>query len=187
MHVCQQAASRTVSQILHSAVRGFKIAACSHIVQFAVLGINRFCCREDTQVVTQHAKEQWGQGCCKRRCVLRKNPWCSPVWNMAFSHMAACNSLLQCKTADGDRSEMMTYLHAYPHGKRPSRNMAQTLALATAMTILAPSLAIPPASYFLPTMKPVMFCMAALQAIVQAGSAKVRAQQSSEVCIPLVL
>ena len=28
---------------------------------------------------------------------------------------------------------------------------------ATAVTILAPSLAIPPASYFFPTMKPVMF------------------------------
>ena len=33
-----------------------------------------------------------------------------------------------------------------------------TLAQATAVTILAPSLAMPPASYFLPTMKPVMFC-----------------------------
>ncbi len=29
---------------------------------------------------------------------------------------------------------------------------------ATAVTILAPSLAMPPASYFRPTMKPVMFC-----------------------------
>lgn len=33
-----------------------------------------------------------------------------------------------------------------------------TSALATAMTILAPSLAMPPASYLRPTMKPEMFC-----------------------------
>jgi hypothetical protein len=33
-----------------------------------------------------------------------------------------------------------------------------TLAVATAVTILAPSLAMPPASYFEPTMKPVIFC-----------------------------
>ena len=33
-----------------------------------------------------------------------------------------------------------------------------TAALETAITILAPSLAIPPASYWRPTMKPVMFC-----------------------------
>ncbi len=33
-----------------------------------------------------------------------------------------------------------------------------TFAQATAVTILAPSLAMPPASYLLPTMKPVMFC-----------------------------
>ena len=33
-----------------------------------------------------------------------------------------------------------------------------TAALDTAMTILAPSLAMPPASYWRPTMKPVMFC-----------------------------
>ena len=33
-----------------------------------------------------------------------------------------------------------------------------TDALATAVTILAPSLAIPAFSYFRPTMKPVMFC-----------------------------
>ena len=33
-----------------------------------------------------------------------------------------------------------------------------TAALATAITILAPSLAMPPASYSRPTMKPVMFC-----------------------------
>ena len=33
-----------------------------------------------------------------------------------------------------------------------------TAALATAWTILAPSLAMPPRSYSLPTMKPVMFC-----------------------------
>ena len=33
-----------------------------------------------------------------------------------------------------------------------------TAALATAVTILAPSLAMPPASYCRPTMKPVMFC-----------------------------
>ncbi len=33
-----------------------------------------------------------------------------------------------------------------------------TFAVATAVTIFAPSLAMPPASYFLPTMKPVMFC-----------------------------
>ncbi len=33
-----------------------------------------------------------------------------------------------------------------------------TRAQATAVTILAPSLAMPPASYLLPTMKPVMFC-----------------------------
>ena len=33
-----------------------------------------------------------------------------------------------------------------------------TAALATAWTILAPSFAMPPRSYSLPTMKPVMFC-----------------------------
>ena len=33
-----------------------------------------------------------------------------------------------------------------------------TCAQATAVTILAPSLAMPPASAALPTMKPVMFC-----------------------------
>ncbi len=33
-----------------------------------------------------------------------------------------------------------------------------TLAQATAVTIFAPSFAMPSASYFLPTMKPVMFC-----------------------------
>ena len=33
-----------------------------------------------------------------------------------------------------------------------------TAALATAITILAPSLAMPPASYSRPTMKPVIFC-----------------------------
>ena len=33
-----------------------------------------------------------------------------------------------------------------------------TCAQATAVTILAPSLAMPPASYFRPTMKPAMFC-----------------------------
>ena len=33
-----------------------------------------------------------------------------------------------------------------------------TTELATACTILAPSLAMPPRSYCLPTMKPVMFC-----------------------------
>ena len=33
-----------------------------------------------------------------------------------------------------------------------------TLLVATAVTILAPSLAMPPASYLRPTMKPVMFC-----------------------------
>jgi hypothetical protein len=33
-----------------------------------------------------------------------------------------------------------------------------TSAHATAVTSLAPSRAIPPASYSLPTMKPVMFC-----------------------------
>ena len=33
-----------------------------------------------------------------------------------------------------------------------------TCAVATAVTILAPSFAIPPFSYFRPTMKPEMFC-----------------------------
>ena len=33
-----------------------------------------------------------------------------------------------------------------------------TDVVATAVTSLAPSLAMPPASYFRPTMKPVMFC-----------------------------
>ena len=33
-----------------------------------------------------------------------------------------------------------------------------TLAQATAITSLAPSLAMPPCSYLRPTMKPVMFC-----------------------------
>ena len=33
-----------------------------------------------------------------------------------------------------------------------------TLVVATAVTSLAPSLAMPPVSYFRPTMKPAMFC-----------------------------
>jgi hypothetical protein len=39
-----------------------------------------------------------------------------------------------------------------------SRVSFGTCAVDTACTILAPSLAMPPVSYFRPTMKPVMFC-----------------------------
>src|SRR6266404_1166484 len=52
-----------------------------------------------------------------------------------------------------------------------------TRALATAFTIFAPSLAMPPCSYFLPTMKPVMFC--------KKRSGTPRAQQSSMKCVVL--
>ena len=52
-----------------------------------------------------------------------------------------------------------------------------TVAQATAVTILAPSLAIPPCSYFLPTMKPVMFC--------RNTSGMRRCSQSSMKCAPL--
>src|SRR3972149_2456727 len=48
---------------------------------------------------------------------------------------------------------------------------------ATAMTIFAPSLAMPPASYFLPTMKPVMFC--------RNTSGMPRWLHSSMKCVPL--
>ena len=51
-----------------------------------------------------------------------------------------------------------------------------TCAFATAMTSLAPSLAMPPASYSLPTMKPVMFC--------RNTSGTRRLQQSSMKCAP---
>ena len=44
------------------------------------------------------------------------------------------------------------------------------------LTILAPSLAIPPASYSAPTMKPVMFC--------RKTSGMRRLQQSSMKCAP---
>jgi hypothetical protein len=51
------------------------------------------------------------------------------------------------------------------------------LALATAMTILAPSLAMPPASYLRPTMKPVMFC--------RKSSGIFRCAQSWTKCAPV--
>ena len=51
-----------------------------------------------------------------------------------------------------------------------------TLAQATAVTSLAPSLAMPPASYFRPTMKPAMFC--------RNSSGMPRWQQSSMKCAP---
>ena len=51
-----------------------------------------------------------------------------------------------------------------------------TCAVATAVTIFAPSLAMPPASYFLPTMKPVMFC--------RNSSGMPRWQASSMKCAP---
>ena len=51
-----------------------------------------------------------------------------------------------------------------------------TAAVATAVTIFAPSLAMPPASYFLPTMKPVMFC--------RNTSGTPRWAQSSMKCAP---
>ena len=52
-----------------------------------------------------------------------------------------------------------------------------TCAFATAVTIFAPSLAMPPSSYFLPTMKPVMFC--------RKRSGTRRSQHSSMKCAPL--
>ena len=51
-----------------------------------------------------------------------------------------------------------------------------TPAVATAVTSLAPSRAMPPASYFLPTMKPVMFC--------RNTSGILRWQHSSMKCAP---
>ena len=51
-----------------------------------------------------------------------------------------------------------------------------TSAQATAVTSLAPSRAMPPASYSLPTMKPVMFC--------RKTSGMRRLQASSTKCAP---
>ena len=51
-----------------------------------------------------------------------------------------------------------------------------TRAVATAVTIFAPSLAMPPASYLRPTMKPVMFC--------RKSSGMPRWAQSSMKCAP---
>ena len=51
-----------------------------------------------------------------------------------------------------------------------------TCAVETAVTILAPCLAMPSASYFLPTMKPVMFC--------KKISGTLRWQHSSMKCAP---
>ena len=51
-----------------------------------------------------------------------------------------------------------------------------TSALATAVTILAPCLAMPSCSYFLPTMKPVMFC--------RKSSGTLRRAQISMKCAP---
>ena len=48
-------------------------------------------------------------------------------------------------------------LHVRP-GRQVMRGECHACALATAMTIFAPSFAMPPASYFWPTMKPLMFC-----------------------------
>ena len=52
-----------------------------------------------------------------------------------------------------------------------------TFAHETAVTSFAPSLAMPVASYFLPTMKPVMFC--------RKRSGIPRCAQSSMKCAPL--
>ena len=52
-----------------------------------------------------------------------------------------------------------------------------TRVVATAVTILAPSLAMPPASYSRPTMKPVMFC--------RKTSGILRWSHSSTKCAPL--
>jgi hypothetical protein len=52
-----------------------------------------------------------------------------------------------------------------------------TVELATACTILAPSLAMPPRSYWRPTMKPVMFC--------RNTSGTARALHSSMKCVAL--
>ncbi|MCY1180399.1 hypothetical protein D9M73_208390 [compost metagenome] len=52
-----------------------------------------------------------------------------------------------------------------------------TLAQATAVTSFAPCLAMPPASYFCPTMKPVMFC--------RNSSGMPRWHASSMKCAPL--
>ncbi len=52
-----------------------------------------------------------------------------------------------------------------------------TLVVATAVTILAPSLAMPPASYLRPTMKPVMFC--------RNSSGILRWLANSMKCVPL--
>ena len=52
-----------------------------------------------------------------------------------------------------------------------------TEAQATAVTILAPSRAMPPASYLRPTMKPVMFC--------RNSSGMRRRLHSSMKCAPL--
>ena len=52
-----------------------------------------------------------------------------------------------------------------------------TCAQATAVTIFAPSLAMPPFSYLRPTMKPVMFC--------RNTSGMPRWQHSSMKCAPL--
>jgi hypothetical protein len=51
-----------------------------------------------------------------------------------------------------------------------------TCAVATAVTILAPSLAMPPFSYLRPTMKPVMFC--------RNSSGMPRCAHSSMKCAP---
>ena len=53
-----------------------------------------------------------------------------------------------------------------------------TAAEATAVTSLAPSLAMPPASYFCPTMKPEMFC--------RNRSGMRRWQASSMKCAPFI-
>ncbi len=51
-----------------------------------------------------------------------------------------------------------------------------TLTVETAVTIFAPCLAMPSASYFLPTMKPVMFC--------RKTSGILRCPHSSMKCAP---
>jgi len=52
-----------------------------------------------------------------------------------------------------------------------------TCAQETAITIFAPSFAMPPASYFFPTMNPVMFC--------RNTRGVPRCAQSSMKCVPL--
>ena len=63
-----------------------------------------------------------------------------------------------------------------------------TAALATAWTILAPSLAMPPCSYWRPTMNPVMFCkkISGMRRRAQSSMKCVAFRADSENRIPLL-